>query len=521
MTHDLSILILEDEDTNLGTTIDNVIRIWPNGRIEQCKSVKGALEKIERIRFDVAIIDLNMDYDDETDWSIGKGLNLRGSGGFLVYFGLQARSSKSLPPIVVLYTGKEQLKESFAPFMYLDPEASVVGRPFFIHLKDAAGESGIEGALIEQECSRYLTCSHRFYSCEDVCREIDRVIRSDYPNHANWEQIGNMMIGPDLPLRHGFPALWHLTSSLWDLDTAYTAELLARLKNLLATRNWLWNLNLIFDKDQSSGHEVIHGGDTTQSGSPQWTRLGHDVKGLPRRTRQNLLKDLGGDSWEMPPWSNQPYDSWRDQFENPFKWRWRTWFQTEVKEENQTYKTVIGTVKEALETVESPGGIVWLGAESPHSIGDPVLYMDPYLLAHEIKNIFAAEIVPRSRNKVPHAWLRVVYRTGVSREHHTLSVDLIGNQTGGFAAKLCRHVHEPSFTYRQMASRLNGWCSMWLYTHDDQGGVIGFDVSNPSRDPVREWPEQNDDVPWSEVGCLIRWQFRFAPLDIPSDGASS
>lgn len=517
MSDALNVLVLDDDDLYLNETSERIRRIWERANIERCSSAGEAIEKVARAAVDVAILDLNMDKDLNTDWP--KAANLKMSGGFIVYFSINSYRWKLLPPLIVLYTANPDLEGPLAPFMYRGAEEYLRGRPFIITRKDTTGKVMLEEALLDQERNRYRAYSHKLYDCEEVISSLERLVTMRRRNKPveDWLMLGEIEIGPRVSFKQVFPALWHMTFNIWHLNAVRRDDLLKEARDLLAEYRWLPNLNIVLDREEAGG-QVVH-----RLGKSCWTEFAEKAKGLPQATRANLLRDLKAESWDAPPWASAPwasdggYEKWCDETEFHFKAAWREWGDLSKEErrgeKTLTGKTLIRIVKERLDENEGDAA-EWAGAFSANGGRAVSFYMDPYVLAEAVNSVFAGEMMKRAEGSPP-AWVRVVYRRGETDRDDTMALDLIGHGKKGFARELRERVNDPAFSYRRLASELSGWCDLWLYTHDEGDGqsVLGLNVSNPPAGEQREWPDRDSgDVPWGEVGCVVRWLFRIPPV---------
>jgi hypothetical protein len=518
MSDALNVLVLDDDDPYLNEIFERVRRIWQHANIERCSSAKEAIEKVSRSAVDVAVLDLNMDKDLNTEWPAGTELNV--SGGFTVYFSINSYRWGLLPPIIVLYTANPDLKGPLAPFMYRGSEEYLRGRPFIITTKEDTGKIMLEEALLDQEFTRFRAYSHKLYDFEEVISSLEGLISINDPNSPieDWFRIGEIEVGPKLCFKQVFPTAWHMAVNMWDHDYIQRDNLFETIRDLLAERRWLPNLNSAFDKN-TDGDRVIHySGDGLR-----WAKLAEKVKSLPLVTRAHLLSDLNADSWEAPPWvdENDYIMRWCPATEFQFKSKWRVWDAPDVVDDRKkdgTAKsiTLVGIVNKKLNS-NTGATVKWVGAYSSTGEELPPVYMDPYILAETVNRVFAGEIIRRAVEG-PHAWLRVVYRCDEADGGGTMAMDLIAHGTKGFAEKLRAKAKDSSSRYRSLAAELSGWCELWLYTHDenDRASVIGLNMSNPTAPEQRGWPDDGSgDIPWDEVGCVVRWLFHIPPVSEP------
>jgi hypothetical protein len=98
-----------------------------------------------------------------------------------------------------------------------------------------------------------------------------------------------------------------------------------------------------------------------------------------------------------------------------------------------------------------------------------------------------------------------------------IALDLVGMQSRGFAKLLSERAEDLSFSYKEMANRLRGWCDVWIFTHEEisKTNVIGINISNPEKSAERDWPHRHfGGIDWDKVGCIIRWRFRIPSLNV-------
>lgn len=481
MFDDLQILVLDDKDTAEMT--DKLRKLYPGAKPQSVNCVSEAKRRFKLQNWDIVVLDINMHDDTELLESYRK------TGGFLAYFDLRknflGNAQIALPPLVILYTGQEDLQEILSPFFVDDEDLS--GRPFSIinRAKDK-DISLLRDYLIRLEVDRFQDSFKWLYSGSEADAYLPQLTRPS-PDALKLALCNIVMSSTNVRFKTVFPTL---VGQIVDGKYSYARRLATVLKN----QNWLAKLNYLFHKRQP-------GGDFTHGNIGQWNALVRRLSILPAIVSQELYQDMHVSPPTQGKGNAAPIfieTSYLDASES-FKAKWSCW----DKESNEYIKTD-GEVGHAETLIGAVFAVVKAVCSQKSGVSPQLQFIRPN---DSIRRLYLRPFIPiRIAKEAAHNSVtknnvlsKIIVRVVQDQEASSLCLDIVDDGEG-FDPKVVTW----QSAFSEWQRELLGWGVLEVYVKHEgttwlmkEGGTVLAEFPNASASEGKEF------------GVLVRLRFTY------------
>jgi len=485
MFSDLKILVLDDIDT--GAAIEILTVLLPGVNPVSVGTVRGAIDMFAREYWDIVILDLKMEKDPDF-----AGRADQSSAGFYAYFWLYRRLSAlphgQLAPLVILYTGNDDIKDIMRPFFLEDPgfmsplKEGITGgsRPFVIISKGDKAFQGFKEALLQQELDRFMQNWHLLGTGNEAIKKLDTLAQGTVPKIVT--ALGEIEMSREINFKKVFPV--HL-ARVQERD----ADARTQLAHALKSQDFLSKLNYLFQPSaEQPGYHFLH------NNLHFLDAFVKQIGVVPPKTKDAILSDLNlvasGDFLEM----KDRADEFKITAER-FKAQWSRWdcLRYVFKSNGSTYSldTLPSLVMQQLENAAGTGKVrvCWKGTNVAE---EERLYLDPHVLSAVVQSI--------AENACKHAEASVLARVFFDRVQEQLHLD-IADDGPGFEMS-----GREFATLAFWAKELRGWAEVSVFSRSKdriyvwRSGIV----------TATEWPDPSE---WGEetphIGTLIRISLKY------------